>query len=336
MGFYKPIRMGSLVLPGNVFLAPVAGYSDRAFRTICVEQGADFTYTELVSSEALVRGVAKTDLLLRRGENEERYAIQLFGADPETLARATALLAPYKPSVVDINCGCPVPKVIKTGAGSALLRDPPLLGRIVSAVVQASEASLGAAPVTVKIRSGWDKDSINYRETARVAVEAGAAAVALHARTRSQLYEGKADWSHIADLASRLGVPVIGSGDLWKAESAERMFRETGCQAVMFARGAMGNPFVFAETRTLLVQGSYIPVTPAVRIATGFRQLQLLSVDVGETAACREMRKHFCAYTKGFNGASVLREKLVHAETIAEYKTLLIEAGVLAPNPLDA
>jgi nifR3 family TIM-barrel protein len=336
MGFYKPTRIGPLVLPGNVFLAPVAGYSDRAFRTICVEQGADFTYTELVSSEALVRGVAKTDLLLERGENEERYAIQLFGVDPETMARAAALLAPYKPSVVDINCGCPVPKVIKTGAGSALLRNPALLGRIVSAVVRASEASLGAAPVTVKIRSGWDGDSINYREIARVAVEAGAAAVALHARTRSQLYEGKADWSHIADLVSRLGLPVIGSGDLWTPESAERMFRETGCQAVMFARGAMGNPFIFAETRSLLVQGSYTPMPPTARIAAGFRQLRLLSADVGEAVACREMRKHFCAYTKGLSGGAALREKLVHAETISEYKTLLIEAGALALNPLDA
>ncbi len=336
MGFYKPIRIGSLDLPGNVFLAPVAGYSDRAFRVICVEQGADFTYTELVSSEALVRGVGKTDLLLRRGENEERYAIQLFGSDPETMARATALLVPYKPSVVDINCGCPVPKVIKTGAGAALLRNPALLGRIVEAVVRASENVLGAAPVTVKIRSGWDGDSINYRETARAAVDAGAAAVALHARTRSQVYEGKADWSHIADLASRLRVPVIGSGDLWKPEAAERMFRETGCQAVMFARGAMGNPFIFAETRALLVHGSYTPVASTVRIATGFRQLRLLSADVGEAVACKEMRKHFCAYTKGLSGGAALREKLVHAESIDEYKTLLEEAGALALNPLDA
>ncbi len=336
MSLHRPVRVGSLVLPGNLFLAPVAGYSDRAFRSICRDQGADFTCTELISSEALVRDSAKTGQLLRRADNESAYAIQLFGADPDVMARAVALLAPHQPQAVDINCGCPVPKVVKTGAGSDLLRHPDRLGRIVEAVVKASAAHLGGVPVTVKIRSGWDDASLNYRETARVAVEAGAALVALHARTRAQAYAGKADWSHIADLVSRLAVPVVGSGDLFAPEDAKRMLEQTGCAAVMFARGAMGNPFIFSETRDLLRRGNYASTTPDYRLRTGLRQLELLIQDVGEAVACREMRKQFCAYTKGLPGAAGLRNLLVRATTLQEYRTILNESGALAPETPDS
>jgi len=310
----------------------VAGYSDRAFRSVCLDQGADFTCTELVSSEALVRDSAKTGQLLRRADNETAYAIQLFGSDPDVMARATALLAPYRPQAVDINCGCPVPKVVKTGAGSDLLRHPDRLGRIVEAVAKASAAYLGAVPVTVKIRSGWDDAGINYRETARVAVEAGAALVALHARTRAQAYAGKAEWTHIADLVTRLAVPVVGSGDLFSPEDAARMLEQTGCAAVMFARGAMGNPFIFSETRDLLRNGGYTASPPGYRLRTGLRQLELLIRDVGESVACREMRKQFCAYTKGLTGAAGLRNLLVRATTLQEYRTILNESGALAPE----
>ena len=308
----------------------MAGYSDRAFRSVCVGLGADFTCTELVSSEALVRDSAKTAVLLRRAENEERYAIQLFGSDPDTMGRAARSLASWKPEALDLNCGCPVPKVVKTGAGSALMRDPERLALIVQALERAAREELGGIPVTVKIRSGWDDASINYREIARIAVESGAALVALHARTRSQGYGGKADWSQIADLASRLDVPVIGSGDLYSAEDAERMLRETLCEGVMFARGAMGNPFIFSETRKLLTEGSYEPTPIPVRLSTGFRQLGLLAADIGEEAACREMRKQFCAYTKGRSGepgvpgAAALRNRLVHALSIDEYRDILL------------
>lgn len=329
---YRSVRIGDLEVPGNLFLAPVAGYSDRAFRSVCVEQGADLCCTELVSSEALTRDSAKTELLLRRASNETRYAIQLFGSDPEVMGRAASLLAPYHPEVVDINCGCPVPKVIKTGAGAALLRKPELLSRIVSAVFRASAESLGGVPVTVKIRSGWDDGSINYLETARAALEAGAALVGLHARTRAQVYAGKADWSHIADLSTRISVPVIGSGDLFSAEAAERMLRETGCAGVMFARGAMGNPFIFSEAKALLLHGSYVTPPAAERILTGFRQLQLLCEDAGEAVACREMRKQFCAYTKGVAGGAAIREHLVRAETVEDYRKILSDAELLAPT----
>ncbi|GHT56757.1 tRNA-dihydrouridine synthase [Spirochaetia bacterium] len=341
MNLYHPVNIGSLELPGNLFLAPVAGYTGRAYRSICIDEGADFSFTELVSAESVIRGrpdirpeddPSPVSVLLRRADNEKRYAIQLFGAEPERMAAGTALLARWKPDAVDINGGCPVPKVIKTGAGSALMKNPDNLGRVVEAVVRASREHLGGVPVTIKIRAGWDSGSINYRECARIAVEAGAVMVSLHPRTRAQGYGGKSDWSLIADLAGRLLVPVTGSGDLYTPEDAERMLRETGCAAVMFARGAMGNPFIFSATRSFLTTGSYEPSDAAQRIAAGFRHLERLAADIGERAACLEMRKHFCAYTKGSKGTqgrpgmaggAELRNKLVHAESIEEYRLLL-------------
>lgn len=336
MSLYRPVRVGALELPGNLFLAPVAGYSDRAFRSVCVDRGADLTCTELISSEALVRESAKTEILMRRAWNEERYTIQLFGADPGTLGRAAALLAPFRPELVDLNCGCPVPKVVKTGAGSALMRDLPRLGRIVEALRRASEEALGGVPVTVKIRSGWDEASINYREAAKVAVESGAALVGLHARTRVQGYSGTADWSHIADLASRLSVPVVGSGDLFSPEAAERMLRETRCAAVMFARGAMGNPFIFSEARALLTTGAYEPPSLGERMRVAVLQLRLAAEDLGEGIACREMRKQFCAYSKGVPGGAAARNLLVHAETVDDYLRILREAGLYSPDDVGA
>ncbi|AEJ18331.1 tRNA dihydrouridine synthase DusB [Gracilinema caldarium] len=321
--FYRSISIGTLELEGNLFLAPVAGYSDRAFRSVCIELGANFTCTELISSEALIRDAKKSEYLMKRADNEKAYAIQLFGSDPEVMYQAALRLASYHPEVVDINCGCPVPKVVKTGAGSALMRDLNRLGKIVAAVVRASREALGGVPVTVKIRSGWDEKSINYREAAAIAVENGAALVALHARTRAQGYAGKAQWEHIADLASRLTVPVVGSGDLFSPEDALRMLQETGCAAVMFARGAMGNPFIFTETRALIEIGTYTPVPPKERIQTGFTQLKRLATDIGESTACKEMRKQFCAYTKGIEGGAALRNELVHAETILQFQEIL-------------
>jgi nifR3 family TIM-barrel protein len=340
-GLYRPV----LGFPGNLFLAPVAGYTDRAFRSICAEQGADLCFTELVSAEALVRNPGQYGLsgetadtgtvhpLLARGDAEKRYAIQLFGAEPDTLGRACRLLAPLKPDAVDLNAGCPVPKVVKNGAGSALMRDPPRLGRILEAMVRASAEKLGGVPVTVKMRSGWDASSKNYAECARIAVEAGAAMVSLHPRTRSQLYGGKSDWPLIADLVTRLSVPVTGSGDLYGPEDAKRMLEETGCAALMFARGAMGNPFIFSAAKSFLTRGSWIPPDPQERLRAGLGHLEALAGDIGEKTACVEMRKHFCAYTKGvmglpgIAGGARLREKLVHAETIAQYRAILLKSA---------
>ncbi|MDR2629357.1 MAG: tRNA dihydrouridine synthase DusB [Spirochaetaceae bacterium] len=336
MGLYHPVTIGSLTLRGNLFLAPVAGYTDRAFRSVCIEQGADFTYTELVSSEALTRNTAKTACaaLLARGENEEHYAIQLFGSNPEVMYRAALLLAPYHPDAVDINAGCPVPKVVKTGAGSALMAAPDTLGRIVQGVVRASREVLGEVPVTVKLRSGWTAEELTYRTCARIAADAGAAMVCLHPRTRDQGYAGKSDWSLIADLVSRIDLPVAGSGDLFRPEDAERMLRETGCTAVMFARGAMGNPFIFSATKSFLKNGSWQPPETPERLRIAFTQLIFLAQEKGERTACREMRKQFCAYTKGHlggpgcPGGAAVRNRLVHAETIEEYREILKPLGL--------
>jgi tRNA-dihydrouridine synthase B len=334
---YHPVKIGSLELAGNLFLAPVAGYTDRAFRSLCAQQGADFSFTELVSAEALFRSCGRYGLggdvpnaavqtavnLVRRGENEKRYAIQLFGADSESIYKAALLLAPLRPDALDINAGCPVPKVVKNGAGSALMKDPGNIGRITEAAVRASRESLGGIPVTIKIRSGWDSKSLNYAECARIAVEAGAAMVTLHPRTRAQNYGGKSDWSHIANLVSRLGVPVAGSGDLYTPEDALKMFKETNCAAVMFARGAMGNPFIFSQARSLLETGAWEPTPFSARIAAAMRHLEMLAADIGERTACLEMRKQFCAYTKGMVGGAALREKAVHAETVEEYRRIV-------------
>ena len=324
---YKPVKIGSLELPGNLFLAPVAGYTDRIFRSICREHGADFSFTELASAEALTRGGKTTLDLIQRGDAEKCYSVQLFGHEPQTMYNAALALSTSPPESIDINCGCPVPKVVKTGAGAALMKEPSRLGRIVEAVVRAAE-SLGGLPVTVKMRSGWDSQSLNYPECARIAAEAGAAMVTLHSRSRGQYYTGKSNWSHIADLVTRIKIPVCGSGDLFSPEDAERMLIETGCTAVMFARGAVGNPFIFPYTKNYLTSGTWEPAAFKERVDIAFRHLTLLARDIGEAAACREMRKQFCAYTKappgkrGEKGGAALRNRLVKAATIEDYQDI--------------
>jgi nifR3 family TIM-barrel protein len=316
-GADRQVRLDGATLPGNLFLAPVAGYSDAAFRSICVELGADLCYTEMVSAEALTRGHLKTNFLLERAENESRYAIQLFGSKPDILARAVEKLLPLEPLVIDLNCGCPVPKIIKSGAGSALIRKPELLRSIVGAMSSASPI-----PVTVKIRLGWDEDSVNFLEVAQAAVAGGAKAVTLHARTRAQGYSGRADWSRIAELARDLRVPVFGSGDVFQAADVLKMLEATGCAGVMIARGALGNPFIFAEARALL-DGAPMPVFDDARRADVARRHLGLSVRfLGERTACVEFRKQFCSYTKGMAGGAELRALAVKASNVAEFEVL--------------
>ncbi|MBO4704446.1 MAG: tRNA dihydrouridine synthase DusB [Spirochaetaceae bacterium] len=319
---YHPVTIGNLTIPGNLFLAPVAGYSDRAFRGICRNCGADFTYTEMVSAEALVRGSDKTAELLHRAENEDIYAVQIFGGNPESVAGAVKIVKKtVAPEVIDINAGCPVPKIIKSGAGSALTKEPEKLYQIVKSAVAAAEET----PVTVKIRSGWDATHLTWKEAALAATEAGASAVTLHARTKAQGYEGKADWSLLRQLVETVGgkVPVFGSGDVFSPQDARRMIEETGCDAVMFARGAMGNPFIFTTAKAFLQTGE-IPVIPAsYRLETALKELKELIVAKGEMAACREMRKRFCCYSKGIPGAAAIRKNIVTAQTENDY-TLVV------------
>lgn len=319
---YHPVKIGSIQLNGNLFLAPVAGYSDRSFRSICVENGASFTYTEMVSAEALTRNNLKTETLMRRAENEKVYSVQIFGGEPERMAEAAEIvLEKTHCECIDINCGCPVPKIVKTGAGSALTQNPQMLKKVAEAVVKATK---GRAAVTVKIRSGWDQNSITYKEAATAALEAGVNALTMHPRTKAQGYEGKSDWSKLSELVklAEEKVPVFGSGDLFSPEDAKRMLEETGVDGVMFARGAMGNPFIFTKTIELLTTGTYKEIPVAERLKTGFRELEMLSTDTNEKSACMEMRKRFCAYSKGISGGAELRQKTVHASSIQEYHTI--------------
>ena len=318
---YHPVKIGNVELKGNLFLAPVAGYSDAAFRSVCIENGACFTYTEMVSAEALVRKNLKTEILMRRACNEKAYSVQIFGGEPEIMAQAAQIvLEKTHCEVIDINCGCPVPKIIKTGAGSALTRDPDRLFKVVEAVVKAA----GGVPVTVKIRSGWESKQITWRAAAEAALEAGVSAITIHPRTRAQGYEGHSDWNIMKELVELVAgrVPVFGSGDLFKPEDAKAMLEQTGADAVMFARGAMGNPFIFRDATDLLTKGSYEPLPPEERVKTGFAELERLVAETSEQHACLEMRKRFAAYSKGISGGAALRARIVHAATVEDYKDI--------------
>ena len=324
MSLYHPVKIGNVELKGNLFLAPVAGYSDSAFRSVCIENGACFTYTEMVSAEALVRKNLKTEVLMSRAFNEDVYSVQIFGGQPDIMAQAAQIvLEKTHCEVIDINCGCPVPKIIKSGAGSELTKDPEKLYKIAKAVVEAAGGSPadGGTPVTVKIRSGWDKPHLTWKEAAQAALDAGVSAITIHPRTRAQGYEGHSDWDIMKQLVEFVDkrVPVFGSGDLFKPEDAKKMLEQTGADAVMFARGAMGNPFIFKDATSLLTTGSYEPVPVEYRIKTGFAELERLVAETNEKHACMEMRKRFSAYSKGIQNGAALRAKIVHASTVQDY-----------------
>ncbi len=273
---HHPVQIGTFTVPGNIFIAPVAGYSDAAYRSICLELGADFSFTELISSEALVRNSEKTEILLRRFDNETTYAIQLFGKNPQVMASAARFVYEhYHPAIIDINCGCPVPKVVKTGAGSALMRTPGTAADIVKAIKDSVPL-----PVTVKMRLGWDENSINYLDFAEAVTKAGADALTLHARTRAQGYSGKADRSAFFKLAYQVSVPVIASGDMFTVNDVIDVLNNTNhgkpVQGVMIARGMMGRPFFFKEIADALktidaldVQNNFLPENQSLYQVSG-------------------------------------------------------------------
>jgi tRNA-dihydrouridine synthase B len=314
----KEIILPGLTIPGNLFLAPIAGYSDAAFRSICVTWGAYLCYTEMVSAAGVVRNSSKTLDLLKRAENERFLAVQLFGSDEGSVAKAVRLLEPHNPSLYDLNCGCSVPKVLKSGAGAALLREPKKILAMVRAMCQETDI-----PVSVKLRSGWDQNSINILDTAAAAEQGGAVLICLHPRTRSQGFAGTAQLSHLRQLKKQSNAAVIGSGDLFTPEDAAVMLRETGCDGVMFARGALGNPYIFTETKELLEGKIPTPAPTAQRkLHTALQQLELAVAFKGEHKACKDMRKHFCYYSKGVPGGARLRAQVVRAETVQDYKRL--------------
>lgn len=318
------IRLGNKEY-GNIWLAPMAGDGDRAFRRICKEHGADYMCSEMVSAKAICYGDKKTPLLAKITEAERPMAVQLFGSDPEYMARAAKIILENSerdgtpPSAIDINMGCPVNKIVSNGEGSALMKDLPLIGKIVEATV----AACGDTPVTVKMRLGWDSASINAPKAARIAEESGAAAICIHARTREQLYAPSADIIKIADVKAAVKIPVIGNGDIFCAADAISMMEKTGCDGVAIARGALGNPWIFDEIRAMQRGEMFIPPSKAERISTALRQLRYAIEDKGEHTATLESRKYLAHYTKGMQGGTKIRAALCTASSIKEIEDIL-------------
>ena len=297
----------------------MAGYTDAAFRAVCASQGAALCFTEMVSADALARDNATTLHMLEVSPEEKLTGFQVFGSKPSIVAQAVRRFAPLAPALIDLNCGCSVPKVLKADCGAALMRSPELVGSIVAAMKAETDR-----PVSVKLRLGWEDARPTYLACAEAAVKAGASMVTLHPRTRAQAFRGTAKWEHIGTLKASCPVPVIGSGDLFTAEDCERMVRTTGCDGVMVARGSLGNPFIFRQAEALLrgdCGGGR--VEPDLRLSTAMAHLRLLAGQVGEAKACRDMRKHFVAYTKGMQGGSVVRQSVVYAERIDEYEEIV-------------
>jgi nifR3 family TIM-barrel protein len=313
------MQIGRLKLANNIILAPMAGISDLPYRRIMKEFGAGLVFTEMVSANGLIRAGRRTRELLRSVAEERPLGIQLFGEDPAILARAAELVRDDG-ELLDLNFGCPVNKVVRSGAGSALLRDPSKVGRIVATVRRATDL-----PLTVKIRSGWDHGSINFLEVARIAVGEGAEAVALHPRPRSQGFSGHADWEQIGQLKSALPVPVIGSGDIFTAGDARDMLEKTGCDAVMIGRGGYGNPWLIRDILAIQQGVETVPPTADERLDVALRHLELFLETFGEARTARDMRKHLCWYCRGLGGAAVFRTAVNHAHSAADLRRLAEE-----------
>lgn len=289
------MKIGNVETKNNVFLAPMAGITDLPFRLICKENGAGLVYSEMVSSKALLYGDEKTKLLLNTCEKERPLAVQIFGSDEEAISYAAKYVSSFA-DIVDINMGCPAPKVVKNGDGSRLLLDLEKVEKIVRAAVSSS-----LVPVTVKMRTGWDQENIVAVEAAKIVERAGASAITIHGRTRSQYYSGQADWNMIKEVKKSVKIPVIGNGDLRSTADIKKAFDTTGVDAVMIGRAAFGNPWIFRE--------NYTPSNEE-RLATILKHLELEIKEKGEFIAIREMRKHIAAYTKKLPNSSAFRSEI--------------------------
>lgn len=299
--------------PGKLFLAPMAGVTDRAFREICVSFGADYCVTEMISAKAVELKNKKSFSLAFLSEEEKPAAIQIFGDDPGVMAFAAEKMMAFGPYAIDINMGCPAPKIASGGGGVSLMRTPSLCGEIVKAVSEAVPV-----PVTVKIRSGWGPDSVNAAEVAKICEQNGAAAVAVHGRTRDQMYAGRADYALIRRVKEAVSVPVIANGDVTDAASAERILRETGCDALMIGRGAMGNPWLFREIKAAFAGKPYTPPSVSERMEVMTRHIERLCAYKGERVGMPEARKHMAWYLSGIRGAASFRRRAMTMTSLSE------------------
>lgn len=314
------MKIGNVKLENNIFLAPMAGITDLPFRLICKENDAGLVYTEMVSAKALLYNDEKTKLLLKTCDKEKPLAVQIFGSDVEAIAYASKYVSEFA-DIVDINMGCPAPKVVKNGDGSRLLLNLELVKQIIETAVANSKV-----PVTVKMRTGWDADNIVVVEAAKIAEKAGASAITVHGRTRSQYYSGEADWNIIKQVKESVSIPVIGNGDVTSREIAKKRLEQSGVDAIMIGRGAFGNPWIFRETVQYLQNGICIQKpTNEEKYETILKHLGLEIEEKAENIAVKEMRKHISAYTKSMPDSSSFRSKINTLETAEEVRKCLKE-----------